>query len=303
MTIEEYAYMFPYKKIKIPFREKGAKVKWPDNNMFAVRIYIALEYWGRDLSGKTVNIMNLSRLETYNFEVGIWRALDMLDEHRLKVSVFTNGAGAKFYPEVVKEVKRRGHEIVGHGYYEWVLGDRNPANMSLQEEEEDIAESKAILESVSGEYPRGWVNPVTEHTFPLLAKYGYSYHVMLADDDIPYGIEVGNKVIVEIPHRTQSTGDFAFFNSDLGGHGPSHIKAQRSSREAVQFFKDSFDDYYETAKMEGYGTLEFGIHPFCSCLPDRIRALDRMITYMKGFPKVWFSTYGELEQWWRKNYL
>jgi peptidoglycan/xylan/chitin deacetylase (PgdA/CDA1 family) len=302
-TIKEYEWKFPYQKIKIPFRQRRDKVRWPDNKIIAVHIYVALEWWGRDFllgSDRVLDIGNLSQEEDYNFDVGVWRALDLLDRHGLKVTFFPSGAGAKYYPEVIREIKQKGHEIAGHGFYQ----SREATKMTPEEEREDIVESTAILESVSGERPRGWINPgagCSERTFEFLAEQGYVWNGDLRDDDLPYGIKVGNKILVEIPHRTMTTNDFAWFSGRLGILSP--IKSQRGPRDVVEFFKDTFDGYYDTAKREGAQSLTFGIHPFISCWPDRIGAIEKMVAYMKGFPDVWLTSYANLAQWWKENYL
>lgn len=307
--LEEYGYIFPYEKVKIPFRERAEKVRWPDGNLIAVHVYVALEVFGRrtipgGLAPETVvgavDIGTLSEQDSYNLDVGTWRALDLLDKYKIKASALINGAAAQYRPELVREIKERGHEIAAHGYYE----SRASAMMSTEQEMEDITKTTAILESVSGQRPRGWINPwaaCSDYTFELLVEMGYLWHGDLRDDDIPYGIKVKDKVLVEIPHRTISTNDFAFFAGGQGMFTP--IKALRSSREAVRFFQDTFDDYYETASVEYPQSLTFGIHPFNSCLPDRARALESMIRYMKGFQRVWFTPYLGIAQWWKDNYL
>lgn len=302
-TIEEYGWVFPHKKIKIPFRERRNRVRWPDNKILAVPVYVAQEWFGRDFlpgEGRVLDISNLSYKEGYNFDVGIWRALDLLDRYELKGTFPTSGAGAKHYPEVIREIKQRGHEIAAHGFYQ----SRCSARMDEKEEREDIVKTRSILESVCGERALGWSNPgvsCSERTFEFLVEEGFLWHGDLQDDDLPYGIKVKDKILIEIPHRTMTTNDFSWFSGRLGLDSP--IKAQRSPREAIEFFQETFDCYYETAKREGALLFNFGIHPFISCTPDRIGAIERMVSYMKGFPDVWFTTRGELAKWWKKNYV
>lgn len=302
-TIEEYDYVFPHKKIKIPFRERRDRVKWPNNKIIAVHSYVAQEWWGREFlagSDKLLDLGNLSQEQDYNFDVGIWRILDLLDKYELKATFFFNGAGAKHRPEILREIKERGHELASEGFYH----SRGAGRMSAEEEKEDIVKTTAILESVWGKHPLGWNNPgagCSERTFELLVEAGYMWNGDLRDDDFPYGIKVKGKILIEIPHRTMSSNDFAWW-SGRGGIN-SVVKAQRSPREAVEFFRDTFDSYYETAKREGAQSFTFGIHPYMSCYPDRIRAIDRMIAYMKSFPDVCFLTYDNLAQYWKENYL
>lgn len=301
----EYAYRFPYKKIKIPFRERRERVKWPDGKIIAAHMYVAAEWWGREYipGTKLLDLGNLSHEEEYNFDVALWRILDVLDRHELKITFLCSGAGAKFRPDVLKEIKQRGHEAAGHGYYQ----SRSPARMGMDPgaEKEDIIETGAILKSIWGKKPLGWLNPgagCSEQTFEILVDEGYLWNGDLRDDDLPYGIEVKKgKIIIAIPHRTMTTNDLAWWSGRQGVS--SLIKAQRGPREAVEFFRDTFDAYYDTAKREGAQALTFGIHPYLSCYPDRIAAIDKMIAYMKSFPDVWFPTYDTLAQYWKDNYV
>ena len=48
--------------------------------------------------------------------VGIWRILDLLDKYEIKATFFVPGWTAESYPEPVKEIDKRGHEVAHHGY-------------------------------------------------------------------------------------------------------------------------------------------------------------------------------------------
>ena len=47
----------------------------------------------------------------YGARSGIWRLLDVLDRHDVKATVITSGLVAELYPESVREVRARGHEL------------------------------------------------------------------------------------------------------------------------------------------------------------------------------------------------
>ena len=49
-------------------------------------------------------------------EVGSIRLLDMFDKYKLKTTWFIPGHSVETFPEQMKEVARRGHEIGMHGY-------------------------------------------------------------------------------------------------------------------------------------------------------------------------------------------
>ncbi len=302
--LEEYAYIFPYKKIKIPFKERRERVRWPEKKILAVHMYVAAEWWGREYlpGGKLLDLGNLSHEEEYNFDVALWRILDVLDRYDCKITFLCSGGGAKFRPDVLQEIKQRGHEVAGHGYYQ----SRSPARMGMDRdlETEDIVETTAILESIWGKRPLGWLNPgagCSAQTFEILLDEGYLWNGDLRDDDLPYGIKVKDKILIEIPHRTMTTNDLAWWSGRQGVS--SIIKAQRNPREAVEFFRETFDAYYATAIREGAQAMTYGIHPYLSCYPDRIEAIAKMIAYMKSCPEVWFPTYDTLAQYWKDNYV
>jgi peptidoglycan/xylan/chitin deacetylase (PgdA/CDA1 family) len=309
-TIEEYDYVFPYKKIKIPFRERREKVKWPGNKLLAVKLCIPQEWWGRiyqpkvyHASGATeaehvMDVSYLSEGQDYYFDISVWRVLDLLDRHGLKGTFMCSGGGAQHRPEVIRAIYEKGHEIAGHSYYQ----SRGAARMTEAEEIEDIVKTTDVLTKVCGERPLGWDCTgvgAHERSFRLLAEHGYYWNGDLRDDDLPYGIVVGDKVLVEIPHRSRTTGDYSWFNHGLMGE----MRAQRSDKEAYSFFKDTFDAFYETALREGPQLITMVIHSYNCCTPERVGMVDRALAYIKGCPDVWVPTYIELARYWKENYL
>ena len=47
---------------------------------------------------------------------GVWRILDLLDEHQIPASFFVPGYIAERNEDTVREIVRRGHEVGHHGY-------------------------------------------------------------------------------------------------------------------------------------------------------------------------------------------
>ena len=309
-AIEAYDYVFPYKKIKIPFRERRERVRWPGNKLVAVKFCVPVEWWGRIYQPKVYHasggkeaeqIMDVSYLsegQGYGLDIAVWRALDLLERHDVKATFMCSGGLGKHRPDVLLEIHGKGHEIAGHSFYQ----SRGAARMTEEEEIEDIVKTTEAIQQVTGVRPLGWDCTgigAHERTFRLLSEHGYYWNGDLRDDDLPYGLQIGDQILVEIPHRSRTTGDYSWFNHGLMGE----MRAQRSAREAVAFFEDTFDGYYETAKREWPQLITFVIHPYTSCIPERIGALDRMISYMKGSPDVWFPTYIELAQYWKDTHL
>jgi peptidoglycan/xylan/chitin deacetylase (PgdA/CDA1 family) len=240
----------------------------------------------------------LSEGQGYGLDIAVWRALDLLERHHIKATFMCSGGLGKHRPDVLLEIHKQGHEIAGHSFYQ----SRGAARMTEAEENEDIAKTTESIQKIVGVRPLGWDCTgigAHERSFRLLSEHGYYWNGDLRDDDLPYGIQIGDEMLVEIPHRSRTTGDYSWFNHGLMGE----MRAQRSAKEAVTFFEDTFDGYYETARRECPQLITFVIHPYTSCIPERIGALERMITYMKGCPDVWFPTYIELARYWKETYL
>ena len=128
---------------------------------------------------------------------------------------------------------------------------------------------------------------------------GYLWFGDLNGDDIPYGIRFGNKTIVSIPHRQDTTNDLCISGSLFRPVECSY----RDPEPAFEYFRHTFDAYYETAGRETRTMMRYGIHPFVSCTPDRIVFHDKALRYMKGFDDVWFARHKDIAQWWKDNFI
>lgn len=102
--------------------------------------------------------------------------MDMLDRHGVKATFFTLGWIAERYPDLVREMARRGHEVASHGY-----GHQRASDQSRAEFLDDITRAKHILEGLSGQSVRGYRAPSFSIStgnlwaFDCLLEAGYSY--------------------------------------------------------------------------------------------------------------------------------
>lgn len=230
-----------------------------------------------------------SEQSQYSFTVGVWRGIELLDEFGIKASIFPNAGMVERYPDLYRDLHRKGHEIVTRSYDQAIP----TPELSPAEERQEIQRCTRIVEKVTGERPRGWINPgakCTDKTPEILADEGYLWHGDLKGDDLPYGIKTSNgKKIVVIPHRTITSNDNAVYRN------------QRSVNEAFQFMKESFDAFYKLGQNKYPGLMTFGMHPMQSCLPDRVEALRRAFDYMVKFKDVWWARYVDVAEHWMKN--
>jgi polysaccharide deacetylase family protein (PEP-CTERM system associated) len=127
----------------------------------------------------------IQRGQWYRFESRLEhnarKTLDLLDRFNVKATFFVLGWVADRYPEVVRLVARRGHEIASKGYYHRSIHQMTPAEFR-----EDLARSRAALERASGTRVRGyrvaheWLKPADLWALDVLAEEGYAYDSSIA---------------------------------------------------------------------------------------------------------------------------
>ena len=112
-----------------------------------------------------------SRVET-NF----MRLLDIFSQKNVPVTCFFLGWVAQKFPHLVKEAKKRGHEIASHGYSHKLAYEMSPGEFLA-----DIRKAKETIEDISQVAVLGYRAPgfsVTKDTpwfFDKLIEAGYAY--------------------------------------------------------------------------------------------------------------------------------
>jgi len=79
------------------------------------------------------------------------RLLDLFDRHGVKATHFVLGWVAERFPDLVREIDSRGHEIASHGYSHQLVYDQTPELFF-----DETARSKEILENILGKEVVGY---------------------------------------------------------------------------------------------------------------------------------------------------
>ncbi len=77
-----------------------------------------------------------------------YRILDILDRYGVKATFFMIGTNVEYYPEVAKEVLRRGHEIGNHTYSHSRLTKMDGSTLT-----EELMKCEAVMEKTLGHRP------------------------------------------------------------------------------------------------------------------------------------------------------
>ena len=102
--------------------------------------------------------------------------LDMLDAHETKATFFTLGWIAERYPQLVRDIVSRGHELASHGY-----GHQRASDLRREAFAEDVGRAKKMLEDLGGVAVKGYRAPSFSigagnlWAFDVLQEAGYRY--------------------------------------------------------------------------------------------------------------------------------
>jgi polysaccharide deacetylase family protein (PEP-CTERM system associated) len=145
------------------------------------------------------------------FERQLTTALDLLDELGVRATFFVLGMCAKNYPDAVREIAARGHELASHGFAHVRVHQQGP-----EEFRQDVSAAVELIEKLAGQRPVGYRAPafsITRETvwaYEVLADLGFEYDSSQYDTPRlperlagipaePYRLEVNGKSLVEFP--------------------------------------------------------------------------------------------------------
>lgn len=215
----------------------------------------------------------------YGWKVGMPRILDMLDRYGIKVTFFIPGLVIEQRWALCEDVLKRGHEIAHHSWsHAWIIG------LSPEEEREEMERGLEIITRLTGKPPAGWRSPAAEFspiTMPLLLEKGFRYSSNFFDDDSPYLHVVDGKVteLVEFPFAWVLD-DAPFFQYSITLPG----RTLQPPSAALESWRAEFDTLYREDRA-----FTLAMHPQIIGRGSRLVALEGLIQYILGHPKVWFA--------------
>lgn len=242
-------------------------------------------------------------------EVGAPRLLDLFDKYQLKTTWFIPGHSVETFPEQMKEVARRGHEIGMHGY-----SHENPIAMTREQETAVLDRSLELITELAGKRPTGYVAPWWEFspvTNELLLERGIKYdHSLMHNDFHPYYVRVGDSwtkidyskhpshwmkplqrgketPLVEIPASwyLDDLPPMMFIKKSPNSHGFVN------PRDIEQMWRDQFDWVY---REHDYAVFTMTIHPDVSGRPQVLMMHERLIEYINSHEGVQWCTFDQI---------
>jgi len=261
-------------------RQIKDRLGWPEERRMAVMLTFDFQ-GGEDVRPDKNGNMNHEEWTQaeYGPRTGIWRILRILDEVGVKATFLTCGGIAERYPEQVKAIAQKGHEVAGHGYHHEVARD-----LTKEQEREVIQKTTAMIEKRTGKRPVGWRSCTqSPNSIELLMEHGYLWNSNSFSYDLPFLWQHERRALVELPRQPFGDGR-AYGHRDSG-----------NANDTLVIWKGMFDDFYEESKL-GPTFCPFQFHPYISSRPGRARALKEIIQYMKRHDGVWFAKGSEVAE-------
>ena len=224
----------------------------------------------------------------YGAKVGIFRVLRFLEKYDIPATFFVPGFTADRYPDIVREIARRGHELANHGYYH-----ENPTEFIGDPEKERsiLRRANETLEILSGIRPVGYRSPgwdLNSYTPELLLKEGMLYDSSLMDQERPYLLaRDGQAKLIELP-IDWLLDDYVHFQ-----FSPPSIPGLSAPSKVLEIWQGEFDGYHEDG-----GCFTLTMHPQVIGRSHRMQMLAQLVRHMKEKPGVWFTTCGAVARHW-----
>ena len=124
--------------------------------------------------------------------------LDELDRHRVRGTFFLTGRWARQFPEMARQIARRGHEIGNHG-----MDHLHPKELSDQQLRRLILDAEKLLESITSQRPRLFAPPYGEvdgRIVAIAAELGY-YTVMWTVDTLDWQRPPPQAIVERVSER------------------------------------------------------------------------------------------------------
>ncbi|MGE3064687.1 MAG: polysaccharide deacetylase family protein [Hyphomicrobiaceae bacterium] len=220
------------------------------------------------------------------FEIheGLKPVLALLDDMSIKATFFVPGLTADRYPDAVREIVRRGHEVGSHGH-----GHKPIQTLTPEQEEHELVAGMESIRAITGKMPNIWRSPSWEwsdRTLDLLLKHGVTVSTNFHDRLRPYRHMKDGKPtpVVELPVQWHMA-DAPFFS-----YGGEVGRVVRPAIDAEQVWREEFDGLYDWEGTFYHLTL----HVQLIGHPGRLRMVARHLAYMKSHARSRFMTAGEI---------
>jgi peptidoglycan/xylan/chitin deacetylase (PgdA/CDA1 family) len=270
-------------------------LKLPGNARLVFWSIVNLEVWdiGKPMArqvlsppaGQTMlpDVPNWSWHE-YGMRVGVWRFFETYKRYGITPTLAINARVCEDYTRVAQEAKNERWEFMGHSYQQGPI-HAEPDQKGM------IHRSLDVIERFTGKRPVGWLGPgLTEtlETPDLLVEAGIKYIGDWVYDDEPTTIRTTHGPLVTLPYTMEL--------NDIPMMAVQHHESDYLLKRTIDQFDRLYAEGENRAKI-----LALAIHPYLSGQPHRIKYLEQIYEYAKGFDGVEFWTGEQILDWYMQQ--
>ena len=127
------------------------------------------------------------------------RVLALFDRLGAKGSFFVLGEVARYYPDLVREIAGRGHEVACHGFHHVDIDLLGPEGFRRE-----LGEARALLASLVGRPILGYRAPnllTRDWMIPILREEGFRYDASVCTSRAVLGKDFGHPHVAANPYR------------------------------------------------------------------------------------------------------
>ncbi len=219
----------------------------------------------------------------YGMRVGVWRFFELFKRLNIRPTLALNARVCEDYPRVAEQARADGWEFMAHSY------EQGPIHAE-PDQKAMIARALDVIERFCGKRPVGWLGPgLTEtlETPDILAAAGIKYIGDWVYDDEPTTIRTTAGPLVTLPYTLEL--------NDIPMMIVQHHESQYLRRRVIDQFDRLYAEGQQRAKI-----VPLAIHPYISGQPHRIKYLEEIYDYARGFEGVLYWTGEEILQWYSK---
>jgi len=215
------------------------------------------------------------------------RMLDMLDKYGITATYFAESWSLDVYPDLVRDMMRRGHEIAWHGYQHETWHELSQEEEALNFEK-SFAAAKNFGIGYEGFRPPG--GTINEWTRDLFKQYGVKYVSPLGELRVEKGIAV-------LPFEWKGVDAFYYMDKFSGireSHGAPRVALPPSAFKEFLFAKIK-----EVKATNGYASILF--HPFLQTDEEKFSVLEDVLSGLAVEKDIWLAPCKEVCRWMLSN--
>lgn len=250
---------------------------WPNGAKVAVCLSYDIDNESPMLARELAPLPTPMSETEYGATEGLPRILAMLDREKLPASFYLPAVSAVLAPDMIPAIMKSGrHEIALHGW----IHESLPALNNAAEEERLLNQAIDYLTKATGKRPvgsraGGWA--LSHYSVDIMRKAKLLYDSSMMAMDSPYMLMANGQDtgLIELP--------VSWIEDDAPYFG--RTGALPSPELIFKVYQDEFDKGYQ----EG-GMVMLTFHPHISGRRSRMVHMEKLVTYIKSKPGVWFAT-------------